>query len=151
MEQNQNGLSQFGLSPESLNLIAHLEEQERQERLRLDVGTLNYIHGHLENYANYDLKITSLNIANILSKEYYITEDIYFNIIYETMLKEIMGIINLYDNIANEILDNMEEEQAGQPEPNPCDYPNNDGTFNCPFDSNGPDDCRRHCGLGVDE
>ena len=29
MEQNQNGLSQFGLSDKALSLLAKLEEQER--------------------------------------------------------------------------------------------------------------------------
>lgn len=36
-------------------------------------------------------------------------------------------------------------------EPDPCEVPDNYGNYNCPFDSNGPDDCRRHCGVGVDE
>lgn len=34
---------------------------------------------------------------------------------------------------------------------NPCDYPDNDGHYSCPFDANGGDDCRNFCGLGVDE
>ena len=33
----------------------------------------------------------------------------------------------------------------------PCDIPDNDGHFYCPFDAQGSDDCRRFCGLGVDE
>lgn len=33
----------------------------------------------------------------------------------------------------------------------PCDYPDNDGHYSCPFDANGGDDCRNFCGLGVDE
>lgn len=33
----------------------------------------------------------------------------------------------------------------------PCDYPDNDGHFHCPYDAQGGDDCRRFCGLGVDE
>lgn len=33
----------------------------------------------------------------------------------------------------------------------PCDYPDNDGHYNCPFDAQGGDDCRNYCGLGVDE
>ena len=36
-------------------------------------------------------------------------------------------------------------------EPDPCEVPDYEGNYNCPFDSNGSDDCRRHCGLGVDE
>jgi hypothetical protein len=36
-------------------------------------------------------------------------------------------------------------------EPDPCEVPDYDGNFQCPFDSQGPDDCRRHCGLGVDK
>ena len=33
----------------------------------------------------------------------------------------------------------------------PCDYPDEDGHFHCPYDADGSDDCRRYCGLGVDE
>lgn len=33
----------------------------------------------------------------------------------------------------------------------PCDYPDYNGHYSCPFDANGSDDCRRFCGLGVDE
>ena len=33
----------------------------------------------------------------------------------------------------------------------PCDYPDNDGHFQCPFNAQTGDDCRRFCGLGVDE
>ena len=33
----------------------------------------------------------------------------------------------------------------------PCDYPDSDGHFHCPYDAQGGDDCRRYCGLGVDE
>lgn len=33
----------------------------------------------------------------------------------------------------------------------PCDYPDNDGHYTCPYDANGGDDCRNYCGLGVDE
>ena len=80
---------------------------------------------------------------------YSIVEDC-CSIINTRMGTEILGIIKYFDDIVSEILDNM-EEQAGQPEANPCDYPDNEGHFNCPFDANGPDDCRRHCGLGVDE
>lgn len=36
-------------------------------------------------------------------------------------------------------------------EPDPCEVPDYDDNYNCPFDSNGLDDCRRHCGVGVDE
>lgn len=43
-----------------------------------------------------------------------------------------------------------EEDEMGE-EKDPCDIPDENGIFHCPFDSNGPDDCRRHCGLGVDE
>lgn len=35
--------------------------------------------------------------------------------------------------------------------PDPCEIPDYEGNYNCPFDAYGPDDCRRHCGLGVDE
>lgn len=41
-------------------------------------------------------------------------------------------------------------EESGR-EPDPCEVPDFEGNYNCPFDSNGPDDCRRHCGVGVDE
>ena len=61
----------------------------------------------------------------------------------------------------NEIMTKMEcheasthfEDYMNQPsrEPDPCDIPDYEGNYNCPFDSNGPDDCRRYCGLGVDE
>ena len=33
----------------------------------------------------------------------------------------------------------------------PCDYPDSDGHYHCPYDAQGGDDCRRYCGLGVDE
>ena len=33
----------------------------------------------------------------------------------------------------------------------PCEYPDNNGLFSCPWDAIGPDDCRNFCGLGVDE
>lgn len=36
-------------------------------------------------------------------------------------------------------------------EPDPCEVPDCEGNYTCPFDSNGTDDCRRHCGVGVDE
>lgn len=150
MEQNQNGLSQFGLSPEALTFLAQLEEQERQERLRLDVGTLNYVHGHLEDFINDDLKIVCRHISQEIMQLDDLYEDIVYDNIYLYMVHEILGIIEAYDAIEDEILTDM-EEQAGQPEANPCDYPDNEGHFNCPFDANGPDDCRRNCGLGVDE
>lgn len=33
----------------------------------------------------------------------------------------------------------------------PCDYPDSEGHYHCPYDADGSDDCRRYCGLGVDE
>lgn len=33
----------------------------------------------------------------------------------------------------------------------PCEYPDNDGYYSCPYDSNGSDGCRHYCGIGVDE
>ena len=33
----------------------------------------------------------------------------------------------------------------------PCDYPDYEGHYSCPFDAQGGDDCRNFCGLGVDE
>jgi len=33
----------------------------------------------------------------------------------------------------------------------PCDYPDSEGHYHCPYDADGSDDCRRYCGLGADE
>lgn len=48
------------------------------------------------------------------------------------------------------ILNNM-EEQAVDRRKTPCDYPDNEGHYSCPYDAQGGDDCRNFCGLGVDE
>ena len=48
-------------------------------------------------------------------------------------------------NFRKESNDYMNQPESR--EPDPCDLE----PYNCPFESNGPDDCRRHCGLGVDE
>lgn len=78
-------------------------------------------------------------------------------------LKEIENNIHYrrmcYDGAMDYIMENM-EDKAHQFENDcyesanrrtPCDYPDNDGHYNCPFDAQGGDDCRNYCGLGVDE
>ena len=52
-----------------------------------------------------------------------------------------------------DILQDMYESQTSDDlrRGTPCDYPDNDGHYSCPFDANGGDDCRNFCGLGVDE
>ena len=33
----------------------------------------------------------------------------------------------------------------------PCDFPDSEGHYHCPYDAQGSNDCRNYCGLGVDE
>ena len=33
----------------------------------------------------------------------------------------------------------------------PCDVPDSNGEYHCPYDAQGSDACRCYCGLGVDE
>ena len=66
MEQNQNGLSQFRLGDKALSFLRDLEEQERKERLGLDVETLLYVHGYLEDYINNEFAtISYLSIKSL--------------------------------------------------------------------------------------
>lgn len=116
MEQNQNGLSQFGLSDKALSLLAKLEEQERKERLGLDVGTLNYVHEYLEDYINNELNTFCLYLANDLIDRYDIVANYPIvedctSIINTRIGIEILGIIEYFDDIASEILDDMEEQE----------------------------------------
>lgn len=46
---------------------------------------------------------------------------------------------------------NLPIESQTSDKKTPCDYPDNDGHFSCPYDAQGGDDCRNFCGLGVDE
>ena len=105
--------------------------------------TLDYIEGFLEGIRQLSdyIHLYALKEKDISAemKKFRNLIDIY-----------VMDVEELHDTVVAEILNKM-EEQAGQPEGNPCDYPDYDGHFSCPFDSNGSDDCRRHCGLGVDE
>lgn len=74
---------------------------------------------------------------------------------------DLSGIIQMADKAIKEILDAMECHEASEHfedymnEPTkkttPCDYPDNDGKYSCPYDAHGGDDCRNFCGLGVDE
>lgn len=48
-------------------------------------------------------------------------------------------------------LEDIQEQEQGQGYNTPCDYPDSEGHFHCPFDASGGDDCRRYCSLGVDE
>ena len=52
-----------------------------------------------------------------------------------------------------DVLQDMYESQTSDDlrRGTPCDYPDNDGHYSCPFDANAGDDCRNFCGLGVDE
>lgn len=71
--------------------------------------------------------------------------------------------LNFYSHEEDNILEQMEcaeasnhfEDYMNPPEesrePDPCEVPDCEGNYTCPFDSNGTDDCRRHCGVGVDE
>lgn len=52
------------------------------------------------------------------------------------------------------------EEEPDEPEPEevrgkdyycPCDVPDENGEFHCPFGATGGDSCRNHCGQGADE
>lgn len=46
--------------------------------------------------------------------------------------------------------DYMNQPQESR-EPDPCEVPDFEGNYKCPFDSSCSDDCRRNCGVGVDE
>lgn len=132
MEQNKNGLS--------------------VNRLHYDIHTLGYVMSDLRQYIDTELKDISENTAEDIIRLplYEISEGEIKIQIYESVKESLEDFINMYEATIDEILDDM-AEQDGQPEANPCDYPDNDGHFSCPFDANGPDDCRRYCGLGVDE
>ena len=43
------------------------------------------------------------------------------------------------------------KKSTPEPEMTPCDYPDDEGHYHCPYDADGSDDCRFFCGLGVDE
>lgn len=58
----------------------------------------------------------------------------------------------------DDVLTRMEGQEATEhfedymnPPKTPCDYPDYEGNYSCPYDSRGGDDCRNWCGLGVDE
>lgn len=66
----------------------------------------------------------------------------------------------LYDEATDrqtEILDDMNQIETSDDtcqisdNKTPCDYPDYDGHYSCPYDAQGGDDCRNFCGLGVDE
>ena len=48
------------------------------------------------------------------------------------------------DIIAEEVINECEYKT-------PCDYPDENGEYHCPYDAQGGDACRCYCGLGVDE
>ncbi len=46
----------------------------------------------------------------------------------------------------------MKEEVKETKNSTPCDIPNNDGTYSCPYSDDPTGDlCRNMCGQGVDE
>ena len=78
------------------------------------------------------------------------------NLEYQREIREIKNLLceieldytSLIEQVKTEILNDM--ESSNRPK-NPCDYPDNEGHYYCPYDAEGSDDCRRFCGLGVDE
>ncbi len=57
-----------------------------------------------------------------------------------------------YDKITEQqtnYLDDMEDYMKSSK--TPCEYQDYEGNYSCPYDSQGGDDCRNYCGLGVDE
>ena len=44
-----------------------------------------------------------------------------------------------------------DEEETETDKDCPCDIPDNNGEYHCPYNAYGSDDCRNYCGLGVDE
>lgn len=126
--------------------------EENQNGLRLDIGTIDYVLVDLTQFIENELKHVAENTAEDIIKLplYEISQSEIRIQIYESVKESLTDFKEMYEAKIEQILIDM-EEQAGQPEANPCDYPDNEGHFNCPFDANGPDDCRRNCGLGVDE
>lgn len=129
--------------------------EQNQNGLRLDITTIDYVLDDLSQFIENELKEVAENTAEDIIKLplYEISQSEIRIQIYESVKESLTDFKEMYEAKIEQILIDMEEqeEQAGQPEANPCDYPDNEGHFNCPFDANGPDDCRRNCGLGVDE
>lgn len=48
-------------------------------------------------------------------------------------------------------LQKQEQEQEQERYKTPCDYADYNSEYHCPYNAVGGDDCRRFCGLGVDE
>lgn len=55
----------------------------------------------------------------------------------------------LYEMECHEASEHFEDYM--NPPKTPCDYPDYEGHYSCPYDAQGGDDCRNWCGLGVDE
>ena len=67
----------------------------------------------------------------------------------EILLSDNTSHMDYCKTCQEDILAKMEQSQTS--DRTPCDYPDNDGHYSCPFDANSGDDCRNFCGLGVDE
>ena len=63
------------------------------------------------------------------------------------VIKTAVAIMDSYAELYKIDFNGTEQEQRKTP----CDYPDNDGHFHCPFNAQSGDDCRRFCGLGVDD
>lgn len=61
---------------------------------------------------------------------------------WDLSLQALRNDLEVYEK---QVIDTEEQHKT------PCDYPDNNGHFHYPFNAQGGDDCRRFCGLGVDD
>lgn len=77
-----------------------------------------------------------------------------YNCLELTFQQQTVSLDNIFKSQCTEASEHFEDYMnppEESREPDPCEVPDDYGNYTCPFDSNGTDDCRRHCGVGVDE